>query len=591
MFKYKKEHINYILKLRKKGVKFSQILKDFNKKFNVKKTKKSIERAFETHVSENVDTKAINSENIKDDIVATFCELVQKLGRIPRNSDMAKVGIRSKKIRHHFGSSEELYSIARKKKPKIFKDIVDENLFTDDRFTELNQKIKRYKRFVITTAVTGCDVNVKALASIKNYCKRNKALLLVLPCSDPAKVSKISKWQLDSRLAKEAIVFKDLWLNTNVLVSTIKVAAKQIKPLTGLHRLSQKTGTFIYSSPKQFLEFVPVGDNQKPKCLITTGAITDPDYETDKYMSERTAYISQNDHKLGAFIVEIKDSKRFFIRNIEIDESGCFVDVDRKYKPDGTIKQGSLTELVAVADYHVQETDPNVKAVIKDIVHRTTPKFVTYEDFFNGTSINHHETNKIVTLAKKAEAGGLILKNELAENVEELKEICQYPCKHVIMKRANHEAFLVHWLQDSEYLNQPHNYALGLKLASAMVEGSDPYQHAIEHVFGFRNKKLRFLKKDELFKVGGIENSCHGHLGPNGKRGASLEALERSFGRCNSAHTHSPAIFRGVYRNGTSSYLKLSYCEGSSSWANSIILQHFGGTRQLVIIIDGEYTL
>src|SRR5690606_26016423 len=98
-------------------------------------------------------------------------------------------------------------------------------------------------------------------------------------CSDPAhtKEHKYS-FSLSHKLPANAVVFRDVALNSNIFLSTIKLSAKQINPLTGLKRLT-KHGTCILASPKQMLEHVAVSNKKTiPRALMTTGAITKSDY-------------------------------------------------------------------------------------------------------------------------------------------------------------------------------------------------------------------------------------------------------------------------------------------------------------------------
>ena len=55
------------------------------------------------------------------------------------------------------------------------------NLRQDDYFEKRDEAIKQHRRFFVTTAVNGKPVNIEFLNSIKNYCEKNNALLLILP--------------------------------------------------------------------------------------------------------------------------------------------------------------------------------------------------------------------------------------------------------------------------------------------------------------------------------------------------------------------------------------------------------------------------
>lgn len=167
-------------------------------------------------------------------------------------------------------------------------------------------------------------------ANLKFYCKENNAKLLILASSDPAAVG---GFELDGVLAGESLVLSDLELNSNVFISTFKTSAKQINPLTGLRRLGQREKSMIVASPKQFLEYVPIANDKMSHALMTTGAITRPQYMSERYMSQRTAYIAELDHKMGAIIIEIEDDKLFHFRQIQAEYgTGFFIDNGLYYK-------------------------------------------------------------------------------------------------------------------------------------------------------------------------------------------------------------------------------------------------------------------
>jgi len=104
--------------------------------------------------------------------------------------------------------------------------------------------------------------------------------------------------------------------------------------------------------------------------------------------------------------------------------------------------------------------------------------------------------------------------------------------------------------------------------------------------------KIKFLQDcDDSFVVNGIENGAHGDKGPNGTRSPGLMGLEKSYGACNTGHTHTAGILRSAFRVGTTSYLKVSYNKGPSSWTQTHLIQHPNGSRQLINCINGEFRL
>lgn len=595
---YSKEQIKFVMNLKKRGKTYADISKEFAAKFGVKKSTSALQAIFlrnkEDYDLSSLKTSVeIKSKVMEERILRAFVELVGKRKFVPIQAEFSNISGHSQDaIKRYYGSFNELEELARGKYPKIFKHIIDETRFSEESFKELRQSVAQYKRFVITTAVTGCAPHEEGLAALQSYCKLNNAKLLILPCSDPA-ASKDHKYafSLSHKLPAESVVFRDLLLNSNVFLSTIKLSAKQINPLTGLKRLTNQ-GTCILASPKQMLEHV-ANSNKKtlPRALMTTGAITTSDYRTDMYMSERTAYIANDDHKLGAIIVEVKDSKIFFYRRVEIDaKTGAFSDLNRKYFADGSVTS-IKAELVQQPDWHVLSTDPTFRKAAKEVTQLMQPEFMTFEDFFDGITINPHEKHNILHRAAKALKGEISLAAELQACAAEINEVLKWGAEKLVFKYGNHEDFLQRWLDTAEYRNDPENHYEGICLAKAALEGELPFEHAMRKRYAVgQQDRITFLGVNDSFKVNGIENGVHGHIGSGGKRNPGMVGLE-AYGPVNAGHNHSAAILRDVVRVGTATYMQLSYNDGASAWTHTLNIQHLDGSRQLITAINGEWCL
>jgi hypothetical protein len=595
---YSKQQIQFIMNLRKRGKTYGQIAREYAKKFGETKTSSAMEATFRRYKDEydieglksHVEIKA---EIMVERILEAFAATVVERKYVPIQSEFSTVsGFSAEQVKRYYGSFTDLEKVARGKYPKIFKPLIDETNFSNEAFKALREEIANHRRFVITTAVTGCEPHEDGLAALQSYCKKNKAKLLILPCSDPAK-SKDRKYafSLSHKLPNESVVFRDVPLNSNIFLSTIKLTAKQIQPLTGLKRLTNH-GSCVLASPKQMLEHV-ASSNKKglPRALMTTGAITKSDYRTEMYMSERTAYLADEDHTLGALIVEIKDSKTFFSRRVEIDpKTGSFTDINKKYTADGKV-ESVRAELVQQPDWHVLSTDPSFKKATKEVVTAVRPKFMTLEDFFDGITINPHEKHDIVSRATKALKGELALSRELKACQAEIDDLSSWDVEQLVFKYGNHEDFLARWIKGAEYKDDPVNHYEGVCLAKAMLEGEMPFEHAMRVRYPVkRQDKIKFLRINDSFKVNGIENAVHGHLGAGGKRNPGMIGLE-AYGPCNTGHNHSGAILRKVCRVGTATHMQLSYNDGASAWTQTLLIQHLDRSRQLITVINGEWCL
>lgn len=543
-------------------------------------------------------------ERKKDEVLSSYISFVKKNGAKPTIYDLSQIGISRDAITRTFGTMANLETAAREGSPDIFNDMYISSLFNDDTFAHLDDVISEYSRFVITTAVTGCSIHESSLASVKKYCEINNAALLVLVSSDPTHnmdkgdtSEPVGKrfGTIDKRLAQECIVLKDLAINNNLKIDTLKISAKMIDPSTGIARFGQRSGSLIIASPKQRQKVVPVSNYKLPHIIMTTGAITIPDYTTGNYMSERLAKIAAYDHQLGAIIVEVEDEEVFHFRQIQFDKKGNFYDIAGNkaalYTPNGMIEASKSAALV-LGDLHSGETDPQVMEAWNDLAQIIKPDYVVIHDGFNGMSINHHEEKDRIIKAKRSKNKELSLEKELDKFAEDLTALSALANKEVVVVKSNHDDFLDRYLKEGRYVNDPENHYISLKLAVVMLEGSDPLKYAVEEIIGLdESTKVRWLKRSEDFKIARIQLGAHGDKGPNGARG-NLTSMEAAYGQSITGHSHTAEILRGAWSVGTSSYLKLSYNEDSpSSWTNTSCIVWPNGQRQLINVISGKYKL
>lgn len=498
-------------------------------------------------------------------------------------------------LKHHWSSLAKIDAAAREKYPKCFLDVYLDDLLEDNAQIDLlRETVQKHNKFVITTAVTGCGLDTKAYDSVKQYCKSNDAALLVLVASDPASnLDRGTLGRIDKRLTGEAIVLEDTHLNSNIFLSTIKLSAKHVDPVTSLTRVGQREGSFIYASPKQRLKASPVSNIKMPHFLMTTGAITVPDYRSTNYMSNRSAYIAEHDHVMGAIIVEIGDSDEYHFRQIQFDDKGRFIDLGLQYDGKNKGLKEIRPEAFVLGDWHSGSTCPMAKEVWKQVCDDTKPKKLVLHDMFDGRSINHHEAHNIDSLAKRAAMGHLNLLDELKLVARDLEELDKWVDELVVVK-SNHDEFLKRFLQKGNFADDPYNYKTFLKLALQFVETSgDPLKFGVEELGeldGNVAKNVRWLERDEDFIVSGIQLGAHGDKGANGARGG-LKSMEKAYGNSVTGHSHSPEILRGAWQVGTSSKLKLSYNVGPSSWLNTSCIVYPNGQRQLINAIGGKYKI
>lgn len=487
-------------------------------------------------------------------------------GKFPTNEIVEKkFGVPRRTLRRYFGSLTGYIEELMKH--------VDEPLFTEERANSAKRAVKKNKRFVITTAVVGAEVDENAYKALKQFCKKQNAQLLIMPSADPA--ASVSDG-LDELIKDEIIAFQPLMLNSNIGLSDIKTSAKQINPATGLARIGQRNKTTIFASPKQNLEYVAVGNNKHPHALMTTGAITKPAYQTNKYMSLRTAYIANHDHIMGAVIVDIKDDKYFDFTQVQFNEDGSFTHLGNKYHANGKVEKNQVEHMV-LGDLHSGAYDSVVFSKTIEMIKTFKPKSLILHDILNGDSINHHEREKVISWAKKKKR---TLKSEFIQLREDLISLQNAANSSVFVVKSNHDIWVDRFLNDRNFVNDHVNLRELLELAIAKYDGQDVISYGVSSLLNQEAlSSITFLKRDQDLILNGYQ--CGSHSDIEG----SLVRFEKSFGKCIGGHSHTPGILRQARRVGTMTPLREHYAQGPINWVNAHALINKDGSVQIINII------
>lgn len=531
--------------------------------------------------------EAIAEPTIAEIIIDKVYNYIIKNKRIPSRSALKSIGINKDQYRRQFTTIQEMISAVKAKHPDVADYIFTaEDIFTPEMVKKVNELVQTNDRFVVTTAVTGMPVHEGLYASIKNYCKRKNAVLLVLPSTDPAASV---PFEMDALLKDEGIVVKDIELNKNLLLSTLRTSAKQINTLTGLRRIGEREKSMVVASPKQFIEYVPVLNSESNHALMTTGSITTPEYlSTDRYMSLRTAWLADQDQEMGAMIIEVVDKKYFHFRPIQATEEGSFTDLGISYLPNGSIEK-SCPEAIVLGDIHVGSIDRNVYKSTNKILKKLKPKRVFFHDLFDGVSCNPHMSMQNLTKAQLKDKLSIEAEIKIVKSyLETMKRKHPYVEEWIVV-RSNHDLFLDRYLDSGDYVTDATNFEFCHELVlKKMRDGEIPLKAGLELV-GANLEKITFLDEDSSYKVCGYECGQHGHRGLNGQRNPGNSSLEIAFGKGVFGHSHTGGKLRKILRVGTSTRYKLGYNKGASSWTHTLAIIYPDGTAQLINDINGEW--
>lgn len=598
MNKYTDKQIDFVMELKAEGLTMNKIKDKFNAKFKKDLNYAQIRKIYRTHCDkydfeDAVDPVELKTEEAKNRHIELYYNLVKAVGKRPTESALRKVGGNHEFIQKEFGNMIRLGEAAEEVFPDIFENVLDDHLLKKKKLEKIHTKIKGSKKFFITSVVNDKPLFQEALQSVKTWQKDVGGELIFMPCSDPASSGNSTQWVLPTELANEHLVLKDLALNQNLTLSSIKLTAKQINPLSGLDRLVRGKGSMILAAPKQHLKHLPdYSIEGNTLAICTTGAITLPHYNTSRYLSERTGYLAEYDHCLGGIIVELGKDGVFHFRPVQFEpKTGAFIDIDKKYHADGTVTPNRIS-LVRPGDYHAGETDPVMKRVLKQIAEEHKPQYLIIEDFNNGHSISPWNRRRVLKRSQQSNKGLTSLEGEFEVMAQEAEFIDNLPFDEVIMIRDNHSLFLERYLDYCEFKDDHENIEMALQLALALHRGQNVTQEGMK-LMGFDSDKFKYLEKDESFSPNGIENSIHGFK-IKGSKTSSPANYDRAYGAINLGHTHTAVMYRNVMSCGTMTYKtsdKIDYIEGASDWTHTMILEHENGSRQLVNIIKGKYRL
>jgi hypothetical protein len=451
------------------------------------------------------------------------------------------------------------------------------------------------KRYIITSAQNATPVEENFFKTLQIAAKHLDAELVVIPLRYKNPTSLWSKNQesdewWDSKTTPYLFNTRKKLCDHLVLVGDVKTQPTATTPLQGFESLTGAESC-IFGHPKMQFKSVAVPSGRYPKVLTTTGACTKRNYSDTK-----AGKLGAFHHFLGAIVVEIEGS-RFWLRQVNADRlDGSFTDLDQHYTTEGVTKAPPALAL-AMGDTHARFIDRKVDAATfgpGGIVETLDPETLVWHDVIDGYAHNpHHRGNPFIAQAKFKSGLGKVRK-EVEHCVEFVRE--RTGKRSSVVVSSNHDNFLSRWVVTSDWKTDPENAPFYLETAKAMLDSAkmgpsgaeyaDPFRYWVEKLKG--EAPIRCLGTDESFKVAGIECGLHGHNGPNGSQG-TLKNLSRLGTRVITGHTHTPGIEEGNYQLGTSTPLKLEYCQGPSSWLNTHCVVYASGKRCLLTIIDGNW--
>lgn len=518
---------------------------------------------------------------LKEEIEALYIDFVHTHNKLPSYLDLERLGVSRSKVRTGYGNLTLLHETLRRELPE---DIV----FTVGSVFDGSRSVDNTttKRYIITTAVADSPAHKGFIEAMKTYAEHNQAQIVIMPAESKTNSFANNTATFDPIFSQPGFLFvtQDTPLNNNLHLCSIQVSANQVRPITGLSRLGAREGSYVFASPKQFLEFIPSSNRGKNYSIMTPGACTLPAYmNTNTFVSKRLAYIAEHDHTIGAIVVDIEDDRYFHFRQVQASVDGSFIDFGILYTPEGEVVPGQEMTLV-LGDIHAASIDEEVLSTFVEEVAEFNINSIIIHDLFDGVSVSHH----IKTPGEKARRDLYRIDYEVIFTLGILDKIKSI--RHtgdVVVVKSNHDEFLDRYIDEGRYIDDPSNYRIALDLAIQKHDSDGDLLEYVLNRFGVSDTEgVTFLNRESSYIYAGIELGAHGDLGVNGTK-ATLNSLEKVYGSCVTAHAHTAAIQRSVFRVGTFSELDMGYNRGPSSWTHTFCIVNHDGSRQLVNFING----
>lgn len=474
-------------------------------------------------------------------------------------------------------------------------DAVTESYVRDSEW--VTKKTKGKKKFVITSAQSNSTTNQKFLKSLEIYCEKNNAVLFVIPVKyrNPSTFTDDGEYHWCSTLYDHLIENNFKLHDKLKVLGAVKINATAANPLTGLDPISKGDSVVVGHNQLQ-MKTLAVNQDDNPVIMTTTGTVSDRDYSISKQ-----GYKAKFNHSFSAVLVELDDKiDAYHIRHLNFDGKGFF-DLDKYYSPDGIKANKEGIRALVTGDEHALFNDPEVKTMTylaKDSITKfLKPKYIVRHDLLDCYSISHHHRNSVFTKYAKYASGTNKIEDELNKTIEFVKETSPKDAINLVVP-SNHNDHLTRWLNEADPKYEPWNAVLYHKLMYKMLERTSMEANGVSHPNPFElycgddftksGFKVEFLKRNVSFKIEDVEIGMHGDVGQNGARGSRTQ-LSNLPSKTIIGHSHSPGIEKGCYQVGTSSYLKMEYTTGPSSWLHTHCIIYPNGKRQLLNIINGRW--
>lgn len=377
------------------------------------------------------------------------------------------------------------------------------------------------KYFLITWAQAETDIHEGLFKNMKAYAETIDAGIHViagrykspisLEASKAQQKREKSKNFWDSRLEPYLDANRQN-LHTHLsLLADVKVQPTASTPLSGFNSITALESCII-GHPRVHLKSLPTLDGYPHKLLLTTGAITVPNYSDTKVGKKGEFH-----HTLGFVIVEL-DGDIFHIRQIQCEEDGSFYDLNFKISNGEVTTYKEKCPVIVFGDLHLGQEDNGAVGCAFQLVSKLLPSVIVVHDVFDGYSISHHEQKDPFLLGQRELDGTWNLESELNYMYEWFNDRKNYEFLSVM---SNHNDFLDRFLKNSDWRKST-NRAKYLELANIVMQGHAP-KGIIPYLLDANTENVTSIGYNDSYRVFGWELGLHGDFGNAGSRGSVIQ--------------------------------------------------------------------
>lgn len=443
------------------------------------------------------------------------------------------------------------------------------------------------KRFIVSWAQSSTSIHDDFLTNIEAYAEHIEADIHIiagryknptsLESSNKLKAEEKNKRLWHSRLQPYLDANRQKLHPYLQILSDVKVQVTAITPLTGFNNITGLESCII-GHPTLHLTSLPILDSYPNKLLLTTGAVTLPNY-TDTKAGKK----SEHHHALGFVVVEL-DGDVFHVRQVQCDDNGDFYDLWYKVSGGEVSIPNEQYPCTIWGDLHYGQHNVENLETAKHLSKKLNSGKVILHDLFDGKSINPHEEHDPFVLMQKENSGEGDLFAELTKVLSFVKDLTAD--FEVISVASNHNDFLDRFVRNVDW-RKVNNKTAYLIMANIVASGAAPkglvnfYLADIDKVIG--------LAYGDSYRLLDWELGLHYDKGANGSRGSANQfknLMTKSIG----GHSHSANRSLGSLTVGTLTKMRLGYNTGLSSWTAGVIQVYPSGKASHIHFIKGRYT-